>query len=87
MKQKDIFTLAAVAFIAAIFSLIISSVVLKIPLSHNLKVPKIDVITTAFPDINNDPNYNAIFNKNSVDLAQPLQIGNTQNQQPFNNSP
>lgn len=87
MRQKDIFTLAVVAFIAAVISLILTSLVFKVPLARNLKVPTADTVSTAFPDIKNDPNYNAIFNKNALDPAQPLKVGDTQNTQPFSSSP
>ena len=87
MKRKDIILLGTVAGITAIISLVLSSLVFKVPVSHNLKVVTAQSVSTSFPDINNDPNYSAIFNKSALDPAQPLQLGGQSNNTPFNGSP
>jgi hypothetical protein len=87
MKQKNVVTLVLVAFITALFTLVLSSLVFKVPLTRNVKVPTAESITTTFPDIHNDPSYNTIFNDQAKDPAQPLQVGQTNNTTPFNGSP
>lgn len=84
MKQKDIAALALIALITAIFAFVLSGLIFKTPLSRSSTVPTADGISTTFPDIQNDPSYNTIFNGNALDPAQPVQVGSTQNSQPFN---
>lgn len=86
IKDKKTLTFLTVAFVTAVFSFILSGVLFKTP-PHNLKVTTADKVDTSFPDIKNDPAYNTIFNGNALDPAQPLQIGSTQNTQPFNGGP
>jgi len=87
MKRKDVTVLIVAAVITGVFSLVLTSMVFKVPVNHNLKVTTAQSISTNFPDINNDPAYNAIFNKNALDPAQPLQVGGQPNTTPFNGSP
>lgn len=87
MKQKDLVTLIIIAFITAIFSFVLSSVLFKIPVGRATKVASAaSSVSTNFPDIKNDPNYNTIFNTNSLDPAVPVQVGTNPNSQPFNES-
>ena len=87
MKRKDIITLAMIAGVTAVLSFILTSLIFRIPVNHSLTVHTANSISATFPDIKNDSNYNTIFNKGELDPAQPLQLGNTQNQTPFNGSP
>ncbi len=84
MKRKDIAVLIGVGVITGFISLIIASILFSVPKKQSSKVPAVDTITTSLPDIKNDPSYQPIFNSNAYDPAQPVQIGNTQNNTPFN---
>jgi len=86
MKRDDILKVVAVAIFAAVISLIIAGSIFNSPAKHNQKVPAVQPITTSFPDITNDPNYNTIFNSKALDPTQPVQIGNSNNTSPFVNS-
>ncbi|MDB5161276.1 MAG: hypothetical protein JWO96_656 [Candidatus Saccharibacteria bacterium] len=85
MKNKDIVSLVAVGIVTAIFSFFISGLLFG-GSSKTSKVPTAETVSTSFPDIKNDPVYNAIFNTGALDVAQPVQVGNSQNNQPFNGS-
>ncbi len=83
MKQKDIALLVVVGFFTAIVAFVFSTLVFKVPPNRSTKVPVAGSVTTTFPDIKHDPNYNTIFNTNALDPAVPLQVGSNNNQ-PFN---
>lgn len=85
MKRKDITLLVAVGVFTAIVAFIFSTLVFKVPTNRATKVPVAGSISTSFPDIKHDPNYNTIFNTNAIDPAVPLQVGSNNNQ-PFNGS-
>jgi hypothetical protein len=76
--------LIAVAVITAVISLIIASTLFNSPAKHNLKTPVVPAMPSSFPDINNDPAYNTFLNEKALDATQPVQIGNSQNNAPFN---
>ncbi|MBX4190793.1 hypothetical protein KW794_01770 [Candidatus Saccharibacteria bacterium] len=84
MKQKNIILLAGVGFLTAIIAFIFSSVIFKVPHNRSTKVPVAGSVTTAFPDIRHDSNYNTIFNNKALDPAVPLNANNKPNSQPFN---
>ncbi|HET7528950.1 MAG TPA: hypothetical protein VFJ84_01825 [Candidatus Saccharimonadales bacterium] len=84
MKRNDIALLIGVAFFTAIFAFVVTSLIFKVP-SRSTKVPVAGQITTTFPDIRHDQQYNTIFNDNALDPAVPLQVG-SQNDQPFSGS-
>jgi len=86
MKRKDIFTLLIVAVITGFVSLIITNIIFSVPKDRSAKVLKVDVLPTSLPDVKNDPSYQAFLNSSALDLTQPVQIGNSQNTTPFNNS-
>ena len=86
MKRQDIAILAAVAIVAALFSLILANLLFS-PKKLTQKVPVVDKISDSFPDVKNDPKYNSFLNDKALDLTQPVQIGpNNQNQKPFNST-
>lgn len=86
MKRKDLTKIILVAVIWAIISTVVSSVIFKKPVK-NAQVPVVTPISTTFPQVNADSDYQAIFNSNSLDPTQLIQIGNSQNNAPFGNSP
>ncbi len=79
MKQKDIALLIAVVVISAIMSLVVSHFVFASPSNHQQTVAVVEVIKPDFPTP--DPRY---FNNSSVDPTQLIQIGKSQNPNPFN---
>ncbi|HET9850059.1 MAG TPA: hypothetical protein VFP35_00290 [Candidatus Saccharimonadales bacterium] len=83
MKQNDIASLIIVAFITAVFSFVVSDLLFGGG-HHSSNVPTASSISTTFPDVKNDPAYNSIFNSGALDPAQPVQVGGSQNSQPFN---
>lgn len=87
MQRKELVTMGAVAVVAAIISFIIAGALFNSPKKHNATAPNVKVITTSFPDVKNDPNYNFYLNPAALDPTQPIQIGNTQNTTPFNGTP
>lgn len=86
MKQAEDskLKLIVVAIIAAAVSLLLSSMIFNSPKKHTLTTPDVQSIQATFPDVHNDPAYNTFLNQNSLDATQPVQVGNTQNKQPFN---
>lgn len=86
MKRQDILRLAVVALLAGIVSLFITNIVFSVPKNRSSKVPAVQAIPTGLPDIKNDPAYSSFLNSNALDLTQPVTIGNSQNNTPFNGS-
>jgi hypothetical protein len=83
MKQKDIMTLAFIAIVAGLISLLISNAMFGAGQKPS-KVPIVQPLSADFPDVKNDPNYKVIFYNGALDPTQLIQIGNTQNSTPFN---
>jgi hypothetical protein len=79
MKQKDIALIVVIAFISAIASFVISNKIFVTPSNRQQQVAKIDVINSDFQTPSNK-----YFNNKSVDPAQLVQIGENNNQNPFN---
>ena len=86
MKRQDIIRLAVVAVLAGFLSLLVTNIIFSVPKNRSSKVPSVQAIPTSLPDIKNDPSYQPFLNSNSLDLTQPVQIGNSQNNTPFNGS-
>jgi hypothetical protein len=84
MKREDIYIIVGVAVVAAIFSLILTNLIFGGPKKRGEKVPVSRAITATFPDIKNDPAYSTFLNTNALDPAQPIPVGKSQNNQPFN---
>ncbi len=82
MKQKDIATLVLIAGIAAFVSFALSKVIFK-DAFQKVEVPVVQPLSSDFPQIKGDPDYQAIFYNGALDPTQLIQIGNTQNNQPF----
>ena len=86
MKTKDLMKVILIAVISGIISIIVAGAIFKKPIK-NAQVPVVEPISTSFPQVSTDSNYQAIFNNNSLDPTQLIQIGNSQNSVPFSNSP
>lgn len=82
MKRKEIMTLVVIALVVGMISFVVSGIIITGP-SKKTKVPVAEPISPNFPDIKNDPAYQAFFNTRALDPTQPIQIGNTQNKTPF----
>ena len=83
MKRKDLMIIAATAFIAAIFSIILSGALLGSPKKNPIKVPSVDVINAIFPSPQTDDTFKPFFNQKAIDPTQLIQIGNQTNSAPF----
>ena len=82
MKQKDITLFAIVAIISAVFSVLISGVV--IPSSEkNQQAEVVDLISSEFIVPEKDSKY---FNDKSNNPTKLIQIGDNTNTTPFNGS-
>jgi hypothetical protein len=82
MKQKDLLVLIVVACVSAVFSLVLSNMFFSSPKNRSQQVEVVDAITSEFPKPNEK-----YFNNQSVDPAQPVQIGDGNNPNPFNGQP
>lgn len=81
MKQKDIAVLIVVIVISAGMSLAVSHFVFASPQNRQQTKAVVEVIDAAFPQP--DARY---FNKSSVNPTQLIQIGNSTNSNPFNDT-
>lgn len=86
MKREDYALIIGVGVLAGIMSLIISGLLFNAPAKRSTQVPTVQPINAAFPDIKNDPAYQAFLNNTALDPTQPIHIGNGQNNTPFQNS-
>lgn len=78
MKQKDILLLVVVAIVSGVISLILSNMLFASPDKRSQEVEVVDGISSVFPKPNQK-----YFNSESVNPAQPVQIGTTTNPNPF----
>lgn len=85
MKRKDLILIVIVAVITGLISIILSSLFFNPP-KKDSKVPVVEPLSTTLPDIKNDPNYNSFLNEQSLNPAQPVQIGPAGNTVPFNST-
>jgi hypothetical protein len=86
MKNKELATIALVAVVTGLFSLVIAGSLFNSPKQRTSKVAVVLPINSTFPDVKNDPKYNFFLNTSALDPTQPIQIGNSQNTAPFTNS-
>ncbi len=84
MKSQDMARLIVIGVVAGIISLLVASSVFNSSASRSTKVQVVAPINTIFPDVKNDPTYNAFFNPSALDATQPIQIGGPGNTAPFN---
>jgi len=81
MKQKDLALFGVVAIVSAVFSVILSGVLITPPKDKNQKAEVVSLITNDFPTPG--PN-DKFFNKNSINPTKQIQIGDNTNTKPFN---
>jgi hypothetical protein len=82
MDRKNLPMIIMVAVISAIISFVIAGLAFRPP-PRGTKVPQAEAITATFPDVKNDANYSSFLNPGSLDPTQPVQIGGSQNTNPF----
>jgi hypothetical protein len=85
MKQKELLIIGMTAFIAAIFSIILSGVLFGSPKKNPIKVPVVTKISSTFPSPQTDDSYKVFFNDKALNPTQLIQIGGSSNTQPFQN--
>ncbi len=78
MKQKDWILIAVVIFVSAIFSFVLSGLLIGNSKRRPQKVEVVEVISPDFPKA--DIKY---FNINSIDPTQLIRIGDNANAAPF----
>jgi hypothetical protein len=81
MKQKDIAMIIVVVFISGVLSFVVSDMLFGKPAERQQKAEVVDVITSDFSLPSEK-----YFNQNSIDPTQLIQIGDTNNPNPFANS-
>ena len=85
MKRKDWLVIGLVAFIAAIFSFVLSGAIFGSPQKNPIKVPVVTPISSQFPVTQNDDNYKTFFNDKALNPTQLIKIGGSNNTTPFQN--
>jgi len=82
MKQKDIALILVLVFVSGVVSFLLSGWIFARPADRQQKAEIVDVITSDFsqPDTK-------FFNSNSIDPTQLIQIGNSNNPNPFTGGP
>jgi hypothetical protein len=78
LKQKDIILIIVSVFVAGVLSLAVSKLVFSAPKNRQSKVEVVQKITSDFPQPDSK-----FFNASAVDPTKLIQIGETQNLQPF----
>jgi hypothetical protein len=78
MKQKDIALFAMVAVVSAVMSILISNAVISTPKNRQQKVTVVSKISSEFKTP--DTKY---INTESIDPTKLIQIGTTNNTDPF----
>ncbi len=78
MKKKDIFTISLVVIVSAVFSIIISGLIITPAEDRQQSVEVVPVIEGSLESV--DKRY---FNSNSINPAQDIEIGNNPDSNPF----
>lgn len=81
MKQKDVVLILVLVFISGVLSFIVSGMIFGKPSAKSQQAEVVDVITSDFALPSSK-----YFNANSIDPTQLIQIGNTNNPNPFSGS-
>lgn len=79
MKQKDWALVLVMAFVGAVVSLLVSNFLFSSPKNRQQTAEKVDAISASFPA---PPS--KYFNSESTNPTQPIKIGDSNNQNPFN---
>lgn len=87
MKQKDLRTLIIAAVITAVFSFIVAGALFGGSTARSSSVPVVQTLSSTFPDVKNDPNYNTFLNSNALDPTEFVHISSNHNTTPFGNGP
>lgn len=82
MKHKSTLSLVLTVLVVGILSYVMAGFVFKVP-AKNAKAPVVESLNQNFPDVTGDPAYTSIFNNKALDPTQTVQIGNSNNNQPF----
>lgn len=82
MKQKDLALVAVVVFISVVIAVVLSRVIFSSPKDRKQTAEVVDVITADFPLPSTK-----YFNGQSVNPTQQIQIGDSNNPNPFNSKP
>lgn len=81
MKQKDMFVIGAVVLLSAVLSLVVSRFIFSKPADRKQQVEVVTPIKEDFPQP--DSKY---FNSKALDPTQSIEIGNSNNTDPFKNT-
>ena len=79
MKQKDLALIIVIAFISGVVSFFVSNKIFVTPANRQQQVDVVDQINPSFQTPSSK-----YFNSSSIDPTQESQIGNNNNQNPFN---
>lgn len=79
MKQKDYALILVIVVISGVASFFISGKIFVTPANRQQKVQTVDIIVSDFQKPSEK-----YFNKDSIDPARLVQIGDNDNQNPFN---
>lgn len=82
MKRKDFALILVVVVISGFISLLLSNKLIAAPKNRQEKVEVVEAINDTFVKPSN-----TYFNVNSINPAQTIKIGETNNKQPFNQKP
>ncbi len=78
IQKKDMLTIIVVAIFAAVFSIIVSNIFFTSSKQRKLKAETVEPISTDFTQP--DP---AVFNDQAIDPTKLIQIGDSNNPEPF----
>lgn len=81
MKQKDIALIILIVFFSGVLSFFVSRTLFASPKNRQQQVDVVETLSANFPTP--DSRY---FNSHSIDPTQLIQIGNTTNSNPFNDT-
>lgn len=82
MRQKDWVLILVITFVGGLLSFFVSRSIFNSPASHQQKAQKVDAISANFPALPT-----SYFNAKSFNPTQPIQIGDSNNPNPFNGTP
>jgi len=79
VKRKDVTLILVVVFVSVVISLLLSNLLITSPKNRKEKVEIVEPVTAEFTQP--DKRY---FNEKSINPTLIIQIGNDNNEQPFN---
>lgn len=83
--KKEIPSALVISILGALFiGFLLSSLLVKG--AKPVNVTSVPAISSSFPDVKNDSNYNSFLNTNALDPTQVVPVGNSQNNSPFSQS-